>query len=337
MTWATFANKMRFGNFTRLFSFRPRWGFFPISNAGLRLLSLMLAVGLWIFVNAGEQGSVEPLTVPISYRSLPPGKIIMNRPPDFVKIEIAGPRTILSLINPERLTLKLDLSGVAFGQSEFKIFPAMFNTPRGTTVTGISPDQLALDIDNVVSREVPVHLAVQGKVAPGYQISSIEITPSSVTAIGPSRFVAQLTSIGTEQFDLHGLSADADRIVYVATPDPSVRFSSSRVGARVNIAETITDREFRGVDVQVKDSDFKFRVEPRQVTLTIRGPAIKLAGLDPKALAFVDAEGLEPGAHELPLQVTVPDGMQLVRQSPEKVRIRMYREKRTAAADEHPS
>jgi YbbR domain-containing protein len=334
--WATFADKMRFGNFTRLLSFRPRWRF-PITNAGLRLLSLVLAVGLWIFVNAGEQGSVEPLTVPISYRALPPGMIIMNHPPDFVKIEISGPRTILSLINPERLTLKLDLSGVAFGQSEFKIFPGMFSTPRGTSVTSISPDQLALDVDHNVTRELPVHLAVQGKVAPGYEISSVEITPSSVTANGPSRFVAQLTSISTEPFDLRGLNADADRRLDIASPNPEIGFSTGRVQVRLDVNEMITDREFRGVEVQVKDSDFKFRVNPKQATLTIRGPAVKLAGLDPKSLAYVDAKGLEPGSHELPLQVTLPDGMQLVRQSPDKVRLRTYREKRTVAADEHPS
>ena len=53
--------------------------------------------------------------------------------------------------------------------------------------------------------------------------------------------------------------------------------------------------------------------------------------------AYVDANGLEPGSHELPLQVTVPDGMQLMRQSPDKVRIRMYHERLTTADDEHPS
>jgi YbbR domain-containing protein len=263
--------------------------------------------------------------------------VILNHPPPEVKIEVTGPRTLLSLLDPNLLTLHIDLRSVASGQSDFKIYPAMFNVGRNTAVTSISPDQLSLDVDRVVTRDVPVHLAVQGKVEPGYTITSVDITPPTVTIAGPSRFVTPLTSVSTEPFDLKGLTSDTSRSVDIAAPNPALGFSTGHVDARVNVGEAITDREFRAVDVEVKDSGFKYRVEPRQATLTIRGPAVKLAGLAPKGLAYVDAKGVAPGSHELPLQVTLPDGMQLVRQSPDKVRLRTYHEKLTTTADEHPS
>jgi YbbR domain-containing protein len=306
-------------------------------DIGLRIFAVALAVGLWIFVNAGERGSVEQLTVPISYRSLPQGMVIVNQPPTEVKIEVTGPRTLLSLLDPERLTLAPDLRGVATGPSEFKIEPAMFNVGRNTAVTSISPDQLSLDVDRMVTRDVPVHLAVQNEVATGYTISSVDISPPSVTIVGPSRFVDPLTAVNTEPFDLKGLTSDATGSVNIVPPDPSLGLSTGHVDAKINVVEAITDREFRAVDVEVKDSDFKYRVEPKQATVTIRGPAVKLASLAPKGLAYVEANGLTPGSHELPLQVTVPDGMLLVRQSPDKVRLRMYREKLTTTADEHQS
>jgi YbbR domain-containing protein len=326
---------MRLGDYKYLFAIsgmrRLRDG-----DLGIRILAVVLAVGLWIFVNAGERGSVVPLTVPVNYSSLPRGMVIVNHPPTFVKIEVTGPRTLLSLLDPERLSLKIDLHSVVAGQSEFKIYPGMFNVGRNTTVTSISPDQLSLDVDRLATRDVPVHLAVQGKVDQGYTISSVDIVPASVTVVGPSRSVAPLTSVGTEPFDLRGLTSDTSRTVNIVPPDPSLGLSTGHVDAKVNVAEAITDREIRS-DVEVKDSDFKYRVQPKQATLTIRGPAVKLAGLAPKGLAYVDADGLAPGSHELPLQVTLPDGMQLVRQSPDKVRLRMYHERLTTAADEHPS
>ena len=306
------------------------------SNLGLRILAVVLAVGLWVFVNSAERGSVEQLTVPINYSTLPQGMVIVNRPATSVKVEITGPRSLLSLLDPERLTLKIDLRSIAAGQSEFKIDPSMFNVGRNTAVTSISPDSLSLDIDRMVTRDVPVHLAVEDRVAPGYTISSVDITPPNVTVVGPSRYVAPLTSVNTEPFDLKGLTSDTNRSVEITPPDPSLGLSTGHVDARVNVTQAITDRQIRS-EVEVKDSDFKYRVEPKQATLTIRGPALKLAGLAPKGLAYVDADGLAPGSHELPLQVTVPDGMQLMRQSPDKVKLRMYRERLTTAEDEHPS
>jgi len=65
----------------------------------------------------------------------------------------------------------------------------------------------------------------------------------------------------------------------------------------------------------------------------VRGPASKLDGLDPRGLVYVDAKGGDPGAHDLPLQVELPEGMQLVKQSPDRVRLRIFKEKRTDAND----
>jgi hypothetical protein len=300
----------------------------------LRTLSVVIAIGLWVFVNAGERGSVMPLTVPISYRSLPAGMAIMNQPPDFLTIEVAGPRTLLSLLEPERLSLRLDLRGVAPGQSDFKIYPSMFNVPRQTSVTRISPDQLSLDIDRVINREVPVKLSLEGKVADGYRVASVEVRPATISISGPSRYVSQLNQIETQPFVVKGISTDIERSAALAEWNPSVRYSVALVDARVDVAEQIADREFKGVTVEVKDPDYKYRVDPKRATLTIRGPTLKLSNLDAKGIAFVDAKGVEPGSHELPLQIVLPNGMELVRQSPDKVRLRMYREKISITADE---
>src|ERR1700733_3306309 len=234
---------MRLGDFKYMFAAR---GLRRLrgSDIGLRALAVVLAIGLWIFVNAGERGSVATLTVPISYAALPQGMVIVNHPPTQVKIEVTGPRTLLSLLDPERLTLKIDMRSIAAGQSEFKIYPAMFNVGRNTSVTSISPDQLSLDIDRLVTRDVPVHLAVENRVANGYTIASVDINPPSVTIVGPSRYVSPLSFDSTEPFDLKGIASETNRSVEIVPPDPSLGLSTGHVDARVNVAEAITDREF---------------------------------------------------------------------------------------------
>lgn len=306
-------------------------------NLGLRALALAIAIGLWLFVNAGQRSAIEPLRVPISYRSLPAGMVIVSRPPDFVEIQVTGPRTLLSLLDSDRLTVRLDLSGVAPGQASFKITPSMFKVPHQTTITSVSPSEVVLDIDRVIQRELPVHVDVTGTPATGYQVAGAQAKPPLVTVIGPSRYLRQVNQIDTEPFDVRGLAADTERRVDLENPNATLALATVRVDARVSIGEKISDREFRGLHIVVRDSDYKFRVNPSHVGITVRGPALKIAELDPKTLAYVDAKELLPGYHEVPVLVNLPDGMQVVRQSPDKVRLRLYREKRSTASDEHAS
>ena len=83
----------------------------------------------------GSAARSAPIRVPISYRALPAGLVIVNQRPDSVQIQVPGPRTLLSLLDPERMVLRLDFTGVTIGQASFKIGPEMFNVPRQTDVT----------------------------------------------------------------------------------------------------------------------------------------------------------------------------------------------------------
>src|SRR5579862_8871925 len=258
-----------------------------IKNLPLRLLSLAIATGLWIFVNTGQRNAFDELNVPVTYRRLPAGLVLVNHPPDFVKIQVNGPRTLLSLLDPERMGVRLDLSGLGPGQASYKVNPSMFNVPRQTTVTNVSPSEVILDVDRVVQRDIPIHVDVDGRPAAGYDVTSSEAHPNSVMAIGPSRFVNTLGQIPTEPLDVTGSNTDVERRVDLENPNPSVALASNRIDARVHISEKVSDREFRAVSVEVRDSDYKFNVAPNRATVVVRGPMLKLQGLDPNGIAYV--------------------------------------------------
>jgi len=312
---------------------RPRRSFFNrIGQAlerdmGLRVISLALAIGLWIFVNAGQHGAVESFQVPVSYRDLPPGFMLTNPHPDFVKIQVSGPRTLLSIIDPIHLTLRLDLTGVGIGQASFKIGPDSFSVPRHTEVTSVLPSQIVLEIDRRVTREVPIHLVLTGTPGEGYKIASSEVTPATVTLRGPSREVARFDQIDTEPLSVAGVTADFTGAVDLIAPDSTARLLSDEATAKVTLALVLTHKEFRNVPINVRDTDLKFRIDTRHVNLDLSGPLLTLDKIDLKNAAYVEAAGLDPGAYSVPVQINLPDGVALVRQTPEKVRLRMYRDK----------
>ncbi len=301
-------------------------------NLGLRAIALLLAIGLWFFVNAGQRGALAPMRVPISYRALPAGLVIVNQRPEFVQIEVRGPRTLLSLLDPDRMVLRLDLSGVTLGQAVFKIGPEMFNVPRQTDVTRISPSQIVLEIDRIIDHQVPIHVNVQGQPAAGYRVVSARTNPPATTIRGPSRFVLHVDSVQTSPVEINGAKADVEQPVSLPPPSDRVTVVGPQaVAAAVSISEIISDREFRGLPVEVRDTDYKVKVEPQRVAVLVRGPVNQLSGLDLHGSVFVTAEDAEPGLHDLPVQIELPDGIQLVRASPDNVRVRIYRQRRAGS------
>lgn len=301
-------------------------------NFGLRAIALLLAIGLWFFVNAGQRGALAPMRVPISYRGLPAGMTIVNQRPDFVQIEVRGPRTLLSLLNPDRLVLRLDLSGVTLGQAVFKIGPEMFNVPRQTDVTRISPSQIVLDIDHLIDRQVPIHVTVEGQPAPGYRVASTAANPPVAVVHGPSRFVAHVDSVQTSPVDVDGVKGDLRRPVVPQRPSERVKVEGPQaIEATVSIVEKIVRREFRGLPVEVRDTDYKVKVEPQRIAVVVRGPLNQLSTLDLQGAVYVTAEDVRPGMRDLPVQIDLPDGIKLVRANPDNVRVRIYRQKRAGS------
>jgi len=290
-------------------------------NLGLRIISLLLAAGFWVFVNAGQHSSVEPFTIPVSYRGLPPGFVITDQHPDFVKLQLSGPQTLLSLVDPSRLTLRLDLSGVGVGQASFKIGPDSFNVPRGTAVISISPSQIVLDLDKIVVRHLPVHLVMSGAPAPGYRISSTQITPPRVSIRAPSKAIANLETVDTEPIDVTGLSAETEHVAAITLANSSVRLEPTEVTVRLGITPVIAIKDFRGVPVTVRNTPYQPKLRPPRINLTLRGAKLQLSKLDLSGAVFVDGDGMGPGTYNTPVQVQVPPGMELLHVWPDKIRI----------------
>ncbi|MGH7907936.1 MAG: CdaR family protein [Candidatus Binataceae bacterium] len=300
-------------------------------NMGLRILSLLLAIALWIFVNTGQHQAEVSMQVPVSYSSLPAGLVIVNHHPPFIKMDIVGPRTLLSLLDPGRMTLRLDLAGVNPGQASFRISPEMFSIPHQTSITRIVPSQLTLDIDKVIVRNVPIKLSLEGKVAHGYEVASISANPATVKVRGAAPFVSHLNHVYTEPLNVQGAAGEVAAMVPLVDPGSHIKLALRMVQGVVMVRQQIANREFRRVKVQVRDTTSKVDIDPGEATITVRGPMLQVAKLNLSGAVFVDAGGVAPGLHTVPLQIKLPDGIDVVRENPQKIKLRVYRDTRASS------
>jgi len=298
-----------------------------LRNLSLRVLAILIAMGLWFFVNAGQRQAQRTLVVPVEYRALANGLILVNQHPGFVSLSISGPRTLLSLLDPDRLAVHLDLRGLTPGQAEIKITPDMFRLPRQTTIDRIIPSQITLDVDQIMTRELPVRLSIKGQVASGLAVGSIDLKPSLVSVTGPRHSLRDVDAIDTMPFDVQGATEPVSRYVQLADVGTLIKLSTNWVLATVKLQEVVSEREFHDVTVTVRNADRKFVVHPPHVSVTVRGPQKRLTSLDLDGSVYVDARDLGPGWFEPPVQVDLPKGLEVVHESPDRVKLRLYKAK----------
>jgi hypothetical protein len=173
-----------------------------LHNAGVKLLSLVIAFGLWFFVNTGERDTEMAVQVPVELRNRPPNVMLVSPRVDFIDLVVSGPRTLLNRIDPQRMSVGLDLHGVRPGPAVFRIIGDTLDLPRGVTVVRMTPSEVTLEFAAVMRRTVPVHVAFTGKPFGNLRVTDTRVAPESVEWSAPPPRSARAQAAETDQLDL---------------------------------------------------------------------------------------------------------------------------------------
>jgi YbbR domain-containing protein len=293
------------------------------NNPGLKLVSLLLACFLWYSINALERDAERVIEIPVSIRKTPADLIVTTPPTKPVMVTLRGPRTILDGVDEGRTRLVVDLSGAAPGETRIEFNEGMLvpELPRRLKALRMQPARLKVRVEPLAKKRLPVRLNLAGSPALGYRITGSSITPDHVEVSGPRSKVEGLTEIATESVSLHGLAKPLDRNVPLEWVADYVSVVPDRVRVRVQFEEEVVTREFRNVRVHVLNAE-NAKLGKATVDITVSAPQrllhnFKLSG----QVATVDAAGLDPGAHQLPVQVNLPPGFDVTGVDPQTVEV----------------
>lgn len=111
----------------------------------LQVLSLLLAVLIFLFIFSETQGEIQ-LKIPIKYENLPAGMVIETPPPAYADLIVTGPRILLFRLwlGPE--PLHLDLQGVNTGVTEFQNLDKFIRLDPALRIKGILPAEIKLSM-----------------------------------------------------------------------------------------------------------------------------------------------------------------------------------------------
>jgi len=201
-------------------------GFFKryiFHNFGLKILSLLLATGLWFMISRDEQPAEVAVRAPVVFQHVPPSLEISSETVPEAQIRVRGPeRTIRSLRNNE-VQAEIDLAGVKSGDRTFDLTSHEVRHPRELEVEQVVPSQLHLSFDTRLTRQVDVVPRVTGRFADGYDIVDKKADPARITITGPRHHVEKIGSATTDLIDATGTLGTAVFMTNVYVPDPLVQ------------------------------------------------------------------------------------------------------------------
>ncbi|MEJ2069168.1 MAG: CdaR family protein [Syntrophobacterales bacterium] len=284
-------------------------------HKALKLLSLFLAVALWLSVG-GEERTETNFNITLELVNLPQNLMVTSEVPSNLHVRVTGPRGLIRTLSQSHLTYSLDLAGVKAGRQTFPLGADSFNFPRGVQITRVQPNPLVLTLTPTMTRTLPVQPAFMGHPPEGYEVKSVKTRPSEVKVNGPVSELQGLKLIPTVPLDITGLSSP----ITLAT---SLNFKELHLAmiekapilADVDIGPKVLKRTFKNVPVIPQPLSAK--LSPSKVRITLQGPWPRVKKLEPADLqVFVDTQDLSRGRHRLKVQVQLPEGLTLEKVSP---------------------
>ena len=117
----------------------------------------------------------------------------------------------------------IDLRNARPGRRLFHLTQNNVNVPYGMEVIQVGPSTLSMEFEMSASRTVPVEPDVEGRPAPGYEVTRVTSDPLSVEVEGPETALKRLRAAVTEPVSVQDQTRSVREVVTIGVPDPSLR------------------------------------------------------------------------------------------------------------------
>jgi len=191
-------------------------------NIVLKLVSLLLAVGLWLVVARDPIAEVE-IKVPIEFHNLPDNLEIDSASFTEAQIRVRGPERVIHRLQIADVRAEIDLAGVRPGERTFDLTGRQVRVPQDLEVVQIIPGQFHLSFDDRETRVVEVRPRVTGNFASGMRVAQVIANPPNVVITGPRRRVDAVEAATTDPVEASGTMTRYSSVTQAYVSDPLIQ------------------------------------------------------------------------------------------------------------------
>lgn len=212
-----------------------------VSGWQLKLLSLVLAVGLWLYVGTAERMEIA-LAVPVEYVGLEGALALDGRRPETVDVQLQATRWAANRVSPASVRVRIDVGDLHEGNNLLHLLPEAVEAPWGARATRLSPAWVTLRAVRAATKTVPVVPRLQGHPAPAHVLGQVLVEPATVEIRGPRTTIESRTAIDTLPVDVSGRREAVTRTVGLVLPESIYPVDRRTVEVTVDIRPEETRR-----------------------------------------------------------------------------------------------
>ena len=291
---------------------------------------IAVAVALILFIAGGLlfYGRDREMTVALSvrFKGIPPELLVMGNPP-VMEARVRGTSRLLEGLKDSLPTHEIELALAKPGPLFVKISEETIKMPQGISVLEVNPASFTIGIEGRMEKWVPVIPDLNNDPMPGYVVSAVAASPSSIQLTGPASMLEKISAVRTTPVDLAGLTESAKkRVALNLNHNPHVQALGDRlVEVEIAVGEKIIDKQIK-TQVQATGTHYRWEIRPGQVELLLRGPENTIEKLvqGQGMQVHVDLKGLKPGTYVRYAVIEPPLDMTLVEANPEVFTVKVY-------------
>ena len=293
----------------------------------LLLLSLLLAFLAWqgIRKNIGFEVMVSDVVVDVN---IPDGWAVWEKSVYRVNILFRGSREDIRYLNSGQLRVVVPVSEPKQGEEvHIKLSKKFLRNPTEAKAVRFSPSEIVLKLDQETEKLLPVKASLTGSLPGGLEVDKIVCSPASVRVSGAQQVLDGMESVHTEGIELKDRQASFKESIPIALPkEARMRVAPDWVSVDFTLAQRSSTLEFENIPVRVLAASGDARridLQPQTIRITVKGQQQRIDQIrSANIFAYVSCSDLvENTGYDLPVNVDLPSGVQLVKTEPSVIHV----------------
>ncbi|AUJ24198.1 MULTISPECIES: YbbR-like domain-containing protein [Virgibacillus] len=227
------------------------------------------------------------------------------------KVTITSAKSVIEKIGIVKAYV--DVSGLDESIDNREVPVNVYDSQGNELSVNVEPENVVIsaNITNP-SKKVPVSVQTTGEPPEGYALSTISANVEEVEVFARSSILKDLEKVSTEEIDLADIKKSGTIETNLALPDGATVSNGKKVEVTVELEQTKVLEEVP-IEIEGLQDDlevaFKNPADP-EMKLTVTGKQSDIAELNREDFrVFIDVKDLEPGTHDVSINVESPDGL----------------------------